>query len=360
MEDKAYLPALQKIEGIGSVTLNALWRELGGVREIWQASMRQFESIKWLPSSLARLIVEGRLKVDPEKEWFKVKELGVELILLDEDEYPKLLRNIHNPPIGFYILGKIPPNETAIAVVGSRRPTPYGVKVSEKLGEELARNGVLVVSGMARGIDTFAHKGALNCDCGSTIAVLGSGLDVIYPPENKHLFREISERGAVISEFPPGTPPYGSNFPQRNRIISGLSWGTIVIEAAEKSGSLITADFAMEQGREVFAVPGPITSLQSKGANRLLKQGAILVQSVSDILDEYTLQPLFTPQTKKTELVLSKEERAVLESLSFEPVSFDAIIEKTELSPAKVSSAVTYLEIKGLASQLPGKRYVSI
>ena len=294
-------------------------------------------------------------------------------ITIDDAEYPKNLKNIYNPPKQLYVSGSLLAEDaTAVALVGSRRASIYGLEMSEKLAYELALRGVTIVSGMARGIDSAAHRGALKAR-GRTIAVLGSGHDNIYPPENEGLYEEISKAGAVLSEFENNVPPLPRNFPQRNRIISGLSLGLVVVEAARNSGALITADFAAEQGRAVFAVPGKISSHTSSGTNELIKDGARLVQSVDDILEELSLAEIRTVPagenreieeriTKKTRMYvynsLTDDERKVYKILSDEPIYIDEILAKSGLERAKTSTALLNLQLKHLIDELPGKQFV--
>jgi len=256
------------------------------------------------------------------------------------------------------VRGKLHGNSLNIAIVGSRNPTSYGRTVTERLSGDLAQRGFTVVSGMARGIDAAAHIGALATE-GKTVAVLGSGMGTIYPAENKRLFYRIAESGAVISEFPFLTPPDAHNFPVRNRIISGLSLGTVIVEATHRSGSLITARLAAEQGREVFAVPGSITSFKSMGTHRLIKQGAKLVEHVEDILEELNLdQPIPSIDTKeKPAIPLTPEEKKILNELSPYPIHIDKLVRNLSLSAAQVSSLLLQLELKGLVTQSPGKLF---
>ncbi len=294
-------------------------------------------------------------------------------ITIDDKEYPKNLRNIYNPPKVLYVNGTLlEQDEMAVALVGSRRASMYGLEMCEKLAYELAIRGVTVVSGMARGIDSAAHKGALKAK-GRTIAVLGSGHDNIYPPENKKLYHEIVKIGAVITEFESDVPPLPENFPQRNRIISGLSLGVVVVEAAKNSGALITANFAAEQGRTVFAVPGKISSITSAGTNELIKDGARLVQSVDDILDELSLSEIEPAVGEKKDEIeeriakktkayiynsLTDDERKIYKALSEEPTYIDEVLDKSGLSPTKASKAILNLELKSLIQELPGKQFM--
>jgi DNA processing protein len=288
---------------------------------------------------------------------------SITVVTIADPEYPSLLREIHNPPAVLYLKGKLQHDATpTVAIVGSRRATHYGKTVADKLALALADAGIIVVSGLARGIDTTAHQGALKA--GNTYAVLGSGLDIIYPNENVKLAQAISEQGALISEYPLGTPPDARHFPARNRIISGLSLGTVVIEAQETSGSLITADFALEQNREVFAVPGSIMAPTSRGCHRLLKQGAKLVENVEDILEEiglhrHSVTPSADLQLTLTDAVgLSDTQKEIIEHLGFEPRHLDELVRETGRSLGVILSQLIQLELSGLIKALPGRYYV--
>ncbi|MDD5421851.1 MAG: DNA-processing protein DprA [Candidatus Omnitrophota bacterium] len=299
--------------------------------------------------------------------------MAIRKITIDDKLYPKNLWNIHKPPKALYVNGSFAEqDEIAVALVGSRRASIYGLEMGEKLGYELASRGVTVVSGMAKGIDSSAHRGALKAK-GRTIAVLGSGHGHIYPPENEKLYHQIAGTGAVVTEFEDDMEPLSYNFPQRNRIISGLSLGVVVVEAARNSGALITADFAAEQGRTVFAVPGRVSSLTSSGANELIKDGARLVQSVEDIMEELSIaeiRPVSEENKKdidekidaKTKAYiynsLTDDERKVYKMLSKEPVFIDEILKGSGLAPARASKVLLDLEIKKLIMQLPGKHFI--
>ncbi len=336
-----------------------LVERFGSPRAAWMASGEDLVARGGFEPRAAAYLVRCRSELDLQAEVARLQELNITYITSDEKGYPHLLRVIFDPPPGLFIRGSLPPaGEQAVAVVGSRRPTPYGVTVAEKLAGELARAGVTVVSGMARGIDSAAHRGALEAG-GRTVAVLGCGVDVVYPRENRRLMEDIIEAGAVISEFPPGSPPEAWHFPVRNRIISGLCRATVVVEAAERSGALITADLALEQGRDVMAVPGPVTSPQSRGPNQLIKQGARLVESVEDILEELGITRLFPAKHLQAPVMpgLTADEEAVYRVLSGDPVAVDIIIENTGLATQQVLSALMFLEVKGLARQFPGRLY---
>jgi DNA processing protein len=290
--------------------------------------------------------------------------MSFEKIDRGNSEYPVNLRNIYDPPKTIYIKGRLrPEDEFAVAIVGSRRASFYGLEQAERFAFELARMGVTVISGMARGIDSAAHRGALKAG-GRTIAVIGSGLDNIYPPENKGLAEEITRSGAVITEFSADTKPLAQNFPQRNRIISGLSLGVLVVEAAKNSGALITADFALEQGREVFALPGRIDSGNSFGTNELIKQGAKLVTGVEEIIEDF-LAPLgraLSPKQScgKQELFEfgSSQEEKVYSMISGECVGLDGLLEKTNLEIPEISDILLRLQLRKMIRQLPGKQFV--
>ena len=286
----------------------------------------------------------------------------INTLLFSDPQYPANLRYIYGPPPTLYIQGEIIPEDNiAIAIVGSRRGTYYGLRNAESLSFELAAKGITIISGLARGVDSAAHRGALKAR-GRTIAVLGSGLNVMYPPENKKLADKIMQNGAVVSEFPLDTPPYRQNFPRRNRIISGLSLGVVVIEAAQKSGALITANFALEQGREVFALPGNIDSFASAGTHDLIKQGAKLIESTKDIIEE--LEPLrFWGRQKaesKTEFKpdLPEEERRIYDCLSSASLHIGEIMQKIDISYGRLLTCLLKLEHKKLVKELPGKVFV--
>ena len=287
------------------------------------------------------------------------------LIAIADDGYPAWLRAISSPPAALYCDGLVEPGDRqAIAIVGSRQATPYGLRVTETLARELSGAGFTIVSGLARGIDAAAHRAALETG-GRTIAVLGCGLDVDYPPEHGRLREEIAANGAVVTEFPAGTPPKPSHFPQRNRIISGLSLGVLVIEAAEDSGSLITARQALEQGREVFAAPGPVDAPLSRGPHGLIKQGAKLVETVDDIIEELLpqMELAVVPRRRSvlsqaTELPnLLPEERLVLDLMGREPLHLDDLTERSHLTSAAIAGILLGLELKGAVRQVPGQRY---
>jgi len=291
-----------------------------------------------------------------------IKEENVKVITIKDAEYPVNLKEIHDPPAVLYVKGELKKEDKlSVAIVGSRHSSNYGRDTAERLATELAQLGITVISGMARGIDTAAHNGALNSK-GRTIAVLGSGLANIYPPENKALFYKIAESGAVISEFPMTMPPLAANFPRRNRIISGLSLGTVIVEAAWKSGALITARCAYEQGREVFSVPGEVGRITAFGTNQLIKDGAKLVETAEDILEELAvpIKECITKRSKVLPADLKQEELKILRVLENGPMYVDKIAEESLISISGTSSALTCLEIKGLIKRLPGNVFEKI
>jgi DNA processing protein len=290
----------------------------------------------------------------------RLNTIGGRIVTIWDKEYPELLRTIYDAPAYLYILGKIQSTDTrSLALVGTRHPTPYGQTVAERLTQDIAHHALTVVSGLARGIDTIVHSTALKCGA-RTIAVIGSGLDIPYPPENKKLMDRIAEEGAVVSEFAMGTKPDAPNFPRRNRIISGISLGTVVIESAEDGGALITATTALDQNREVFAVPGNITEHRSSGSNKLIREGrAKLITSAVDIFDELSSQ-LHLPfhQNESSSRNLTPLEQTLLQLISSEPIHIDALSDQSNLATSDALVTLLSLEFKGLVRQLPGKLFV--
>lgn len=277
---------------------------------------------------------------------------GVKILSFFDEAYPSALKNIADPPLVLYMKGELDPNRAAIGIVGARKASDYGLRTARRFSRDLAAAGITVVSGMALGIDAAAHEGAL--EAGSTLAVLGSGLAEIYPSSHQSLARRIAEKGALLSEYPMREKARPQYFPIRNRLISGLSRGVLVVEAAEKSGSLITADSALEQGREVYAVPGNVDSSFSSGTNRLLRQGAKPVLDAGDILEDFGI---YAEPVKKN-FTLGPEERALFDTLSLEPLHVDTLVEKTRLGVPQALSALFQMEMKGVVKQLPGKRFL--
>ncbi|MDD3365298.1 MAG: DNA-processing protein DprA [Syntrophomonas sp.] len=363
--DKTELATLyffHTLKGIGNRTL---WK----IKEEWGSFQKCFEadSISLHQSSLSvpiiDTIIDGRRGANPAELLEKLQDEDIKICCVEDDDYPQLLGSTFDPPYIFYYHGNIEIlKDFCIAIVGSRTASTYGKGQARRFGNELANQGMVVVSGMARGIDTEAHRGALDAG-GRTVAVLGSGIDVVYPPENLKLYTSIGESGLVLSEFPPHTHPEAGNFPVRNRTISGLCRGVLVVEAQKKSGALITADFALEQGRDVFAIPGPINSKNSVGTNFLIKQGACLVSGIDDILAEYGWNNKNNlPQVSQGELLfgLEAEELLVVEALGHEEKHFDILMGSTGLSTGVLSTVLLKMELKGIIQALPGNYYVKI
>lgn len=353
------LVALNLIDGIGSVMLKRLLDYFGRPQDLFKASLDRLTLGAGISRNLAARIRAFK-KEDLDKEFESTGKLGLKIMTLDDDEYPANLKNIPGAPVVLYVKGELKEEDKySIAVVGSRMASFYGLTNAEKFAFDLSKEGFTVVSGMARGIDTYAHRGALKA-AGRTIAVMGSGFNHIYPDENKEIAQDIARSGAVISEFPVNSLPLKQNFPRRNRIISGLSLGVLVAEASQNSGALITADFALEQGREVFAFPGKVDSLTSYGTNALIKQGAKLVTCIEDILEEFDLnagQRRAHPSFACAKTVHDKCEEEVYGLLSDEPVLLDNILEKTDMDITRLSGILLKLQMKKLVIQLPGKQF---
>lgn len=354
----ASLYFLHCIPGIGSKTLWKIKQRIGsfltcleGDTDIWQQCS--------LSPAIQTAITDARLKSDPISKLDRLYSDNIAICSIEDDEYPDMLRAIYDPPYVIYYHGDLGIlQEFCLAVVGSRRATAYGRVQAHRFGRDLADQGIVVVSGMARGIDTEAHLGALDAQ-GKTAAVLGCGIDIIYPPENTKLFYQIVEHGVIISEFPPSTRPDPGNFPARNRSISGLSHGVLVVEAQQRSGALITADFALEQGRDVFAVPGPINSPNSAGTNQLIKQGACLVCNVADILTEYGFHDEENILSQgELKFGLNPEETMILEAIAHETVHFDKLLKRVDLNIGKLSATLLKLELEGIIRSMPGNYYV--
>jgi DNA processing protein len=353
----AYI-ALNMIDEVGPVRVRSLLDRFGNPEAILDASRQDLMQVQGVGEEVARNVTGWREAIDLDAELARIEKAGIRVVTRDDPDYPKRLREIYDPPLVLYVRGALSDRDhVAVGVVGSRRTSLYGQEMSRKLAYQLARLGVTVVSGLARGIDSAAHTGALQAK-GRTVAIIGCGLDTVYPPENKKLADEIVEKGgAVVSEFPFGVKPSPQNFPMRNRIISGWSMGVVVVEANLKSGALITARQAMEQGREVFAVPGRADSVLSRGTNKLIKDGAKLTEDVEDILGEF--EYLFPKEeaAPETTLTLSDVEQKVMAAIGDEEVLMDEIIRATCLTSANVSATLLGLEMKRIVKQLPGRHY---
>jgi len=372
-EDTQFWLGLTKLEGLGVRGAHRLVEHFGSPQAAYMASLTELESCG-LPARVAQSIFAQAGLKEGARDLEAAVKAGCQVVAYSNGDYPALLKQIPDPPLVLYVRGDAKQlSRYAVAIVGTRRPTAYGSQVAQRLARDLAERQLVIVSGLARGIDSAAHRGALEAR-GKTVAVLGSGIDVIYPRENKRLAEQVAECGALISEFPPGTSPAPENFPIRNRTISGLSLGVVVVEAAEYSGSLITARLAVEQNREVFAVPGNITSAQSFGPNHLIKQGAKLVDEWMDVVEEFPAEirvQLLPPVDASEEAAagaqsgslfeksLTPDQKAIFEVLRADaPLFVDAILTSTPIPQPRVMTALLELEMAGLIRQLPGKNFI--
>jgi len=358
MKDLHSWVGLSMTPGVGGVLFGRLVAAFGSPEGVFKASPKDLARVEGIGPNVVASLRQFDWKNTAEKELRSLEKIGARIVTRDDEEYPPNLKQIYDPPPLLYVLGRIAAQDRgSIAVVGSRSPTTYGKTAAEKIALGLGKLGVTVVSGLARGIDSCAHQGAL-ASGGRTIGVLGCGIDVIYPPENRDLFDRVAAQGAVVSEFPLKTPPDSDHFPIRNRIISGISLGVVVVEATLRSGSLITARFALEQGREVYALPGNVDSARSEGANRLIKQGAKLVLQAEDIVEEILphLKQASAPEPPRPKL--SGEEEKILSVLEREAMHIDPITAKTGLPSSKVAAVLLSLELAGHVKQLPGMRFL--
>jgi DNA processing protein len=348
---------LNLVKGIGPVRFRRLIDHFGDPQTAWQASLADLAAAGLDRRSIENL-EQVRRGAQLDAALRAIDQTGAQVLTWDDEGYPRNLRDIPQPPPVLFVRGTLTPgDEWAVAMVGTRRASAYGKEAARELAAGLAANGVTVVSGLARGIDEVAHQAALEAG-GRTIAVLGSGVDVIYPAENRGLAKAIVQAGAVVSDYPMGTAPEGTNFPPRNRIISGLSKGVIVVEAGEVSGALITTDFAAEQGRDVFAVPGSIRAPTARGTNRLIQQGAKLVTSVGDVLEELNMVMVSEQRTARAVLPADETEAKLLACLSAEPAHIDDVGAQAGLPISQVSGALALMELKGLVRQVGGMNYV--
>ncbi len=345
--------------GLGPATLKKLVERFGSAREILAANRKALEECPFLrKDSLASLCDQRPVaEAAADKEFRRAENAGITLLCWDDPLFPPLLKEISDPPVILYVLGS-PQLLSApgIAMVGARAASSYGLQVAERLATELARHDLVITSGLALGIDTAAHRGALAAG-GKTIAVMGCGLDIVYPSQNKKIHGQIIAHGAIISESPLGTQPEAFRFPARNRIISGLSLGVVVVEAAHRSGTLITAHQALEQGRDVFAIPGRIDSPKSEGCHRLIQEGAKLVHSAADILEELALTCASPPATRPQAPPLPAEEGKVFSLLEVYPRNIEEIILAAQLPAHRISEILLHLELRGLVASLPGNQY---
>lgn len=361
MSDDIYILWLTRIQGIGLKKIEALLQHFKQPSKIWLASLEELSSVNHISCTDAERIISNRKKETVERWIEELEKKNIQFISICNPQYPSLLKQIYDPPSGLYIKGTLPKEGIKkISIVGARRCSQYGINVTFQLSKELAEKGFTIVSGMARGIDTIANKGALAVKK-PTIAVLGCGVDVCYPAENKNLMQEIIENGCVISEYPPGTYASAVNFPKRNRIIAGISTATIIVEATQKSGALITVNQAIENGREVFAVPGNITSALSQGTNELIKQGCPMITNVNDVLFELGIT--YNEEEKKKCIEkdisgLAKEEKTVYDCINLEPISADDIANRLNQSIQEIQTVLSLLEIYGYIKKLPQSGYV--
>ncbi|HLE30867.1 MAG TPA: DNA-processing protein DprA [Anaerolineales bacterium] len=356
--DLRYWIGFNLVKGIGPTKVRALLEHFGDLRSAWTAAPDELRAAGLDRRSLESLLA-ARTGMDLDLALKRVERAGVQVLTWESEGYPRNLLNIAQPPPVLYVRGTLTPaDEWAMAMVGTRRASAYGREVARELARQLAASHVTVVSGLARGIDSVSHQAALDAG-GRTIAVLGSGLDYIYPPEHKMLAEAIANSGALVSDYALGTPPENVNFPPRNRIISGLAKGVVVVEAPEGSGALITAEFAAEQGRDVFAVPGSILQRSCRGTNKLIQQGAKPVLNATDVLEELNMT-LVTEYTQASLAFPADEtERQLMSFLSAEPVHVDELRAKTGLPIAQVSSTLALMELKGLVRQVSGMNYVA-
>lgn len=363
--------SLSLTPGLGSRLTGKLLRQFGSPHEVFRASLTELEACQ-LPAAPAQAIQTKRAHKEAEAELARVRKVGCRLLNWDEPDYPRRLLEIYDPPPLLYVRGDASTlNRHSISMVGTRRPTPYGNQVAERLGFDLAGRGLTIVSGMARGIDSSAHQGACRAARGGAVGVLGTGIDVIYPKENKKIFAEVERRGALISEFPLGTHPAPENFPVRNRVVAGMSLGVIVVQGAQYSGSLITARLGMEFGREVYGVPGNVTVDVSFAPNQMIKQGAKLVTSWEDVVEELPTEiraELFpveaTTSTERASLLqadLSPVQKTIFNLLGTDEASqIDELLQKSELNSSEVLAALCEMEMKGIVRQMPGKQFVKV
>ncbi|MEN6482251.1 MAG: DNA-processing protein DprA [Anaerolineaceae bacterium] len=359
MDPRVYWVGFNLVKGIGSVRFKAILDFFGDLQVAWDAPAESFKEAG-LNEKMINNFLAIRNQVDLEKVWDRIQQKNIKLLTWMDTDYPEMLKNIAQPPPVLYVRGTIIEEDNwSVAIVGTRRVTAYGRQVAEELATFLAQNGVTVTSGLARGVDAISHQAALNSN-GRTIAVLGSGVDRIYPPEHQKLADQIIESGAIISDYPPGTPPESTNFPPRNRIISGLSRAVVVVEAGKTSGALITATFAAEQGKEVFAVPGNIYAPQSKGTNYLISQGARPLIEMGEILEILQIQQTQLFHSVRKILPSDDVEAKILEVITLEPLHIDEIRAKSGLPIEKISASLIMMELKGLVRKVGPMQYTQL
>ena len=347
------------VKGIGAARMRALLDVFGDVETAWQASAVDLRNAG-LSQRVIENLLQVRADVDLNKTWERLERQGIAVLTWEDPQYPRRLAEIEQPPPILYLRGGLSEEDDwAVAIVGTRKPTAYGRQVASEIASTLAQSGVTVVSGLARGIDSVAHQACLEAG-GRTLAVLGSGVDQVYPPEHRQLAQKVIAQGALISDYAPGTPPDATNFPPRNRIISGLARAVVVVEAGEKSGALITAAFAADQGREVFAVPGGIYAPLSKGTNRLIQEGARPLLDSQELLSILKLGPVAEFHEARAALPADITEAYLLELLGNEALHVDEISRRSNLPVEKISATLVMMELKGLVRQMGGMQYMSI
>lgn len=360
MSDLHYWLALNLLPDVGPVIAKRLLSMYGSPENIFHLSLNELRSIEGVGENRAKKIATFNKWDIVSREIEKADKFNVHIISMNDQRYPVGLRQIIDAPVVIYVKGRMENNDKfAIAMVGSRNSTDYGITVAEKISHDLASSGLSIVSGMAKGIDTASHKGAIKAG-GRTIAVLGSGIDMPYPYSNRGLMEAIESQGTVISEFPFGTRPNKENFPRRNRIISALSMGVIVVEATLDSGSLITVGYALEQGKEVFAVPGSVNSKNAKGTNELIKNGARLIETAGDVIEElrYQLTGILREEKQSVpDIDMSADEKTLYDLLSSEPKHIDTITRELNITSGKALSVLLNLELKGVVGQAVGKHF---
>lgn len=354
MEDLTYAYWLANISGIGTKTIHQLYKYCGSAKAVWHLSGSELKKLYGITEEAAVRISRSKAHWDLDREWDSLLARGISFVSLEQQGYPHRLRELYDPPYGLYYIGQLPGEHVpAVGIVGGRVCSCYGQDIAKRAGKCLAANGVSVISGMARGIDGCGHEGALDGG-GNTYAVLGCGVNVVYPPEHAALYERILEHGGILSEYPPDMPPRPGFFPMRNRIIAGLSDLLLIIEAKEKSGSLITADCALEQGKDIYAAPGRIGDVLSAGCNRLIRQGAGILLSPEELVGELGFL------TEKNKLPLEKSERMVYSCLDLHPKSMEKISEETALDIATLAEILFALEEKGLVQEAWQNHYISV
>lgn len=358
-DPRLYWIAFNLVKGIGSARMRAMLEHFGQVQAAWEAAPAELESAGLSPR-LVEAVEQVRQANLPQRTWELIQKQGITVLTWADEAYPRRLKEIDQPPPVLYVRGQLADEDQwSVAIVGTRRATAYGRQAAGELAAGLARRGVTVVSGLARGIDAIAHQAALQAG-GRSLAVLGSGVDQIYPPEHRRLADQMCQNGALVSDYPPGTPPEATNFPPRNRIISGLSLAVVVIEAGDTSGALITASFASEQGRAVFALPGSIYAAQSNGTNRLIREGAHIYLDLPDLLEVLNLGQVSQQRAARAVLPADATEAKLYALLGRDPIHVDEIGARAELPISQVSAALALMELKGLVRQVGGMNYVAV